>query len=83
MALPAHSLQHLEPRQARQHDVEDDQVLGDGIVGEALRTIVGDRHGKALGLQILADHLGEFDVVVDHQDLFCCRHRALARARGP
>ena len=58
----------LEPVEARQHDVQDDEIRETGPeLGDGSGTVGGAQHPVALGTQPGGDRVRDRRVVVDHQ----------------
>ena len=68
-AALAHGAHHAEPVAARQHHVEDDQVVGRTLHDEVERALAvrGQLHRVALLLQPLADEARHLALVLHHQ----------------
>jgi hypothetical protein len=64
-----HTTTHLATVDTRHRDVEAQQVVGvDRGLVEGVGSIVRDIHGVALASQTARHRVGQFDLVVDHQD---------------
>ena len=70
IAALAGGLEDGEAIDLRQHEVEDDQIVGRGLQDEVERggAVGGDLHGVALLGQPLPDEAGDLALVLDDQD---------------
>ena len=72
---------HLEPVEARQHQVEDDEIRPRAVAQrDAVAPVVRDLHGEALGPQPRGDRGGDHILVLDHADQRSTHESECARA---
>ena len=65
----AQALEHRQPAEAGQHEVEDDQIVGAGQRRvEPRGTVAGGVHGQPLGLERVPDEGDEVRLVLDHEN---------------